>query len=142
MANDRNTLIKIIHTGRRYLQFDEETYRQFLHGVTKKNSCVLMSAEELKKVIDAMRDKGFTAQKQNFKLRQDKLFRNAQYAKCYGLWLELSKMGGVKNKSVMALNVYLKKICPDFRKNFQIEPDEFSIAIETLKNWQDSPSDS
>lgn len=135
MADKRKNLIKIIHTGRRYLQLDEETYRGFLYDVTKKNSCVLMSTEELEKVVKVLRNKGFTAQKQHFKFRQDKLFQNTQYRKCYSLWQELYNIGGVKVSSPVALNSYLKKICPQFRKKFIINPAEFQKAIEILKNW-------
>lgn len=135
MANNREKLIKAIHTGRRYLQLDEETYRQLLHSVTKKNSCVLMDTSELEKVLACMREKGFTAQKQNFKNRQDRLFTDSQYRKCYSLWKELYNIGGVKFSSPVALNSYLKKICPQFRKKFIINPAEFQKAIEILKNW-------
>lgn len=135
MANNRETLIKAIHTGKRYLQLDEETYRQFLHSVTKKNSCVLMDTSELKKVLACMREKGFTAQKQNFKNRQDRLFTDSQYRKCYSLWKELYNIGGIKVSSPVALNSYLKKICPQFRKKFIINAAEFQNAIEILKNW-------
>lgn len=135
MVNSRETLIKAIHTGRRYLQLDEETYRQFLHSVTKKNSCVLMDTAELKKVLTSMREKGFTAQKQNFKNRQDRFFKDSQYCKCYSLWQELYGIGAVNVKTPFALNSYLKKICPQFRKKFIINTAEFQKAIEILKNW-------
>lgn len=133
----RNSLIKTIHTGRRYLQLDEETYRAFLDDVTRKSSCVLMSLEELEKVVGAMRNKGFTAQKQNFKNRQDKLLKNEQYCKCLVLWRELFEIGKVKNNHPMALNGYLKRICPAFKRGFTIEIAEFQKAIETLKQWRD-----
>ena len=140
MADKRKNLIKIIHTGRRYLQLDEETYRGFLYDVTKKNSCVLMSTEELEKVVKVLRNKGFTAQKQHFKFRQDKLFQNTQSRKCYSLWQELADAGRVRNNSPVALNGYLKRVCPNFKKGLVIVAAEFSAAIETLKQWRDRDS--
>ena len=137
MVKNRQTLIKAIHTGRRYLQLDEETYRAFLHDVTRKNSCVLMDTPELEKVLACMREKGSTAQKQNFKDRQDRLFKDSQYRKCYSLWQELHELGGIKNNSPFALNSYLKKICPTFRLKFVIAEGEFQRAIEILKSWID-----
>ncbi len=110
-------------------------YLETAPNIVKKFSCVSMSVEELEKVLAAMREKGFTIEKQNFKNRQDKLFRNDQYCKAYSLWQELHQKGKVKNKSPLALNNYLKRLCPDFKKNFSINTNEFILVIETLKKW-------
>uniref|UniRef100_UPI00054FD1DF phage protein GemA/Gp16 family protein n=1 Tax=Edwardsiella tarda TaxID=636 RepID=UPI00054FD1DF len=57
----RSNTIKLIHVARRTLGLDDETYRAMLATVVPgKNSCRDMSLQELKKVINALEDKGFT----------------------------------------------------------------------------------
>ncbi len=57
----RSNTIKLIHVARRTLGLDDETYRAMLATVVPgKNSCRDMSLQELKKVVTALEDKGFT----------------------------------------------------------------------------------
>uniref|UniRef100_UPI0005532B05 phage protein GemA/Gp16 family protein n=1 Tax=Edwardsiella tarda TaxID=636 RepID=UPI0005532B05 len=56
----RSNAIKLIHVARRTLGLDDETYRAMLATVIPgKSSCRDMSLQELKKVINALEDKGF-----------------------------------------------------------------------------------
>lgn len=57
MAN----LIKAIHTGKKALGWDDETYRAVLARVTGKHSARDCSEAELERVVRYMRERGFTS---------------------------------------------------------------------------------
>lgn len=56
MAN----LIKVIHTGKKALGWDDDTYRAVLERVTGKRSARNCSVVELERVVLYMRGQGFT----------------------------------------------------------------------------------
>lgn len=55
----RKSLMAKIHIGKNQLGLDEETYRQLLLNTTGKNSCAVMTEDELHKVLGEMMKKGF-----------------------------------------------------------------------------------
>ncbi len=57
MAN----LIKVIHTGKKALGWDDETYRAVLARVTGKRSARDCSEAELERVVLYMREQGFAS---------------------------------------------------------------------------------
>lgn len=52
-------LIKVIHTGKKSLGWDDETYRAVLVQVTGKHSARDCTQDELERVVRYMRQKGF-----------------------------------------------------------------------------------
>ncbi|MGL9773812.1 MAG: phage protein GemA/Gp16 family protein [Sodalis sp. (in: enterobacteria)] len=53
-------LIKVVHTGKNKLDWDEETYRGILLRETGKNSARDCTAAKLARVLRCMRSQGFT----------------------------------------------------------------------------------
>ncbi|WP_048797069.1 MULTISPECIES: gp16 family protein [Serratia] len=56
-----SNLIKVIHTGKKALGWDDETYRAVLARVTGKRSARDCSEAELERVVLYMRDQGFAS---------------------------------------------------------------------------------
>ncbi|WP_449543627.1 gp16 family protein [Enterobacter ludwigii] len=56
MAN----LIKVIHTGKKSLGWDDDTYRGVLARLTQKHSAKDCTQEELDRVLAYMREQGFS----------------------------------------------------------------------------------
>ncbi|UAN47024.1 regulatory protein GemA [Serratia sp. JSRIV001] len=56
MAN----LIKVIHTGKKALGWDDETYRAVLYRIAGRTSSTLCTEAQLERVIAHMRESGFT----------------------------------------------------------------------------------
>ncbi|MEE6988830.1 DUF1018 domain-containing protein, partial [Escherichia coli :H19] len=56
---NRASLITLIHVAKRDLQLDSETYTFVLLAVTGKTSCRDMSPDELSRVLDVFKKRGF-----------------------------------------------------------------------------------
>ena len=56
-------LITKIHVAKAQLKMDEDSYRNLLQRVTGTNSCAGMNVEQLERVMDEMKDKGFKVRK-------------------------------------------------------------------------------
>lgn len=152
MKATRQSLITIIHTAKKILHLDDDTYRALLLNITKKNSCKDMSNTELESVLKELRRCGFSSntKKNNVATRTTNAnnnenkhntkayFQNAQYRMCYALWVELYNDHIVENKSADALNAYIERMLPVF-KNIKslIGIDVFQMGkiIDSLKNW-------
>ncbi|HBQ4197611.1 TPA: DUF1018 domain-containing protein, partial [Escherichia coli] len=55
----RGKLISTIHVAKRELALDDETYTSALLAATGKTSCRDMSADELSRVLDVFKKRGF-----------------------------------------------------------------------------------
>lgn len=64
MGENMNNLIRIIHTGKSKLGWDDDTYRGVLARITGHRSASDCSEAELERVIGYMREQGFTPVKQ------------------------------------------------------------------------------
>ncbi|EIE1896817.1 DUF1018 domain-containing protein, partial [Escherichia coli] len=56
---NRASLITLIHVAKRDLQLDRETYTSALLAATGKTSCRDMSPDELSRVLDVFKKRGF-----------------------------------------------------------------------------------
>ncbi|WP_019672276.1 gp16 family protein [Psychrobacter lutiphocae] len=126
-------LIQLIHIGKSKLGLDDGTYRHMLTELTGKDSTKKMTKPELLKVLDNLRDKGFTPAKPKRagKLKQacdpqSKLIRS--------LWLELHDAGAVRNPSERALASYVERQTGKSALQF-LSTKDASQVIESLKKW-------
>lgn len=55
----RTKLISLVHIAKNQLAMDDDTYRALLHNSVNKNSCSKMNVQELNRVIDALKQRGF-----------------------------------------------------------------------------------
>lgn len=138
--NEKNNLIKVIHTAKRALALSDENYRSILECTTNKDSCKNMNVQELKNVLANLRNLGFNNNQSNTKKHNTKMyFTNNQYRLCYAIWKNLYNLGEVKNSSADALNKFIERMCPDFEKEKSlrfIPPYKMAKVIEELKEFE------
>ncbi len=124
-AETRRGLIKAVHTARRTLGLNDVTYRELLHNTTGHSSCSELSVAQLRRVLDAMRSRGFA-----FRPAQNNSIR-----KLFACWHALADAGKVRDRSRKALDAYARRICG--QDLTALTPAQTSHLIETLKRWQE-----
>lgn len=55
----RKKLISLVHIAKNQLGMDDDSYRALLQHSVSKNSCSKMNVQELNRVIDALKQRGF-----------------------------------------------------------------------------------
>ncbi|WP_339144906.1 gp16 family protein [Pseudoalteromonas galatheae] len=148
MYLSKSRYIQLIHIGKGQLGWDEDLYRQVLTGLTKKSSCKDMSAGELKKVLDHMKDKGFKVEaKKSGKGRNSPMTRDKEpedktpLDKLRQVWIAMSHRGYLRDGSEAALLNWSKSQAKRMNSNVAIECLEWLRApmvhalIEQLKSW-------
>ncbi|EOO3774334.1 phage protein GemA/Gp16 family protein, partial [Escherichia coli] len=87
---NRASLITLIHVAKRDLQLDRETYTSALLAATGKTSCRDMSPDELSRVLDVFKKRGF-------KVRQNPVNRALKpgtvTAKIRAIWKVMHRQG-------------------------------------------------
>ena len=126
-------LTAVIHIAKTKLGMDEETYRAFLLTVTGKDSCAKMTTREQGRVLDALRQRGFTPHKDTYKGKP--LVRDPQARKIRALWLAMADEGIVRNRSEKALEAYMRRITGRTLEDANVK--QCTAVIETLKAWMD-----
>ncbi|EDQ2491950.1 regulatory protein GemA [Salmonella enterica subsp. enterica] len=136
---NRAALIKTIHIGKKQLGLDTDTYRQMLLSVTGINSAGDMNLTQLKKVLDAMRARGFVVRPGKKARSSRPLVDTPQVKKLRALWLEMHQQGKVRDSSEVALQAWVKRETGVDKLQW-LEPGMASLCIEKLKKWQKRPS--
>ncbi|EIY0667472.1 regulatory protein GemA [Salmonella enterica] len=136
---NRAALIKTIHIGKKQLGLDTDTYRQMLLSVTGINSAGDMNLTQLKKVLDAMRARGFVVRLGKKARSSRPLVDTPQVKKLRALWLEMHQQGKVRDSSEVALQAWVKRETGVDKLQW-LEPGMASLCIEKLKKWQKRPS--
>jgi hypothetical protein len=101
----RKKLIKVIHTGKAKLGWDEEAYRAFLRGVTGKGSAALMNEKELAAALDGMRRAGFAAKPRRVRPEERGRATLSQLEYIKGMWAVCAR-----NKSEGALLAFVRRV--------------------------------
>lgn len=128
---------RLIHTGKRVLQWDDTTYRGALMQATGKNSTKSMSFAELDLVVTYMRKKGFVPQaaKPKAAKKAKALGKAPQDFKMRALWKELAEYGFVNDASEAALvNFALGQLKIDALN--WADTEALQKVIEQLKKWR------
>lgn len=141
MKNDayKNSLIQLIHVGRRDLRLAEDDYRAMLVEQTGKNSAAKLGIRDLEKVVEHLKSRGFVIRaKPKGKAapaRRERIPQSGdQVRKIRSLWLELRDLGVLRDSSEAALGKYVKRIVGVDRLEW-LGSLEGSQVIETLKQW-------
>lgn len=114
-------LIKAVQTGRRKLGLDDEEYRSMLEDISGKRSAKELTVQQLRKVLDRMRQAGF------------RLATDMQIRKIKSLWYAMHEHGLVRVKTDSAIAAYVRRITKkELRK---CDESDLSRVIETLKKW-------
>ncbi|EOM7557865.1 gp16 family protein, partial [Escherichia coli] len=101
----RGKLISAIHVAKRELALDDETYTSALLAATGKASCRDMSPDELSRVLDVFKKRGF-------KVRQKPVNRALKpgtvTAKIRAIWKVMHRQGFISDGAETALNRWVK----------------------------------
>ncbi|KNE84419.1 gp16 family protein [Aggregatibacter aphrophilus] len=141
-------LIQLIHIAKSKLNMDELSYRVLLDNLTGKTSTTKMTIEELLKVYESMKDKGFKPQvrKGRTPVTEHAIVKSRITHKIRAIWIQMHKAGIVKDGSERALNRFMhntlfkaKNNQPNqlIKLNVQsLDDDEATKLLEILKKWQ------
>lgn len=129
--NNGRRMQKTIQTARHKLGLDDETYRDFLEGITGERSTKGMSAQNLWKVVQRLEKSGFEMeQPQGDMSKAD----DPQSTLIRHLWLTLKHYGELRNASERSLAQYVKRITKVEHLKW-LKAKQAQIVIETLKKW-------
>lgn len=153
-----NQLKRTIKTGMNVLGLDDGTYRMMLSRVSQavsgkaKNSITQMSIDELKAVIEDMREHGFTPTRGKTASGKSKSPATAtnpkehpMLGKIRALWIAMANDGIVRDASDEALQAFARKNINKARQRVNaplvlnisgMTPRELTVVLETLKSWQ------
>ncbi|EEZ1655206.1 DUF1018 domain-containing protein [Escherichia coli] len=136
----RGKLISAIHVAKRELALDDETYTSALLAATGKTSCRDMSPDELSRVLDVFKKRGF-------KVRQNPVNRALKpgtvTAKIRAIWKVMHRQGFISDGAETALNRWVKSQTAaqnggEGVANWQWleqHPALASDVLERLKRW-------
>jgi hypothetical protein len=128
----RNRTLGAIHAGRRALRWDVETYRMYLDQLVGKRSASECTDEELARVLDDMRVRGF--ERKEGAPPAVPRERATQLSKARALWAELSAIGALRNPTDVAFCGYVERMTRKSRPEW-CTPEQLSRVIEGLKAW-------
>lgn len=125
----RRRLIAMIHVARKQLALDEDTYRDVLERVTGKRSSGELTAGELGRVVDALKDLGFTPK------RTAPRSKKGHVRKVWVMWGQLEDRGLLRNPGRASLRAFVKRMTgiedPEW-----LTPEQANVVIESLKAWR------
>lgn len=127
------SLIKLVHVGKRELALKDETYRAMLLAVTGCESSRECNIGQLLRLVEHMRAKGFAVRAPR-KAKAAQLADEPQARKIRALWLELHRLGEVRDPSEGAMARYVKRQTRVERLEW-LNTYQASDVIEALKKW-------
>lgn len=122
-----HTQIKLIHVAARTLGLDDDTRRQLQVVATGKASLRDMTADELDRVVDALKGRGFSPVqsgkfKRRFAARGDIRF-------CHVMWGKLVRAGAVAAPGAAGLNAFV-------RARFEAAWGAAPMDIDQMRDWR------
>ena len=145
-AETKPKLIQKIHIAKNQLGLDEFSYRAMLEMVTDKKSCKEMTVAELIKVFDHLKNRGFKVRaRRNYSpTTKSAVVKSNITHKIRAMWIEMHKIGLVKDGSEHALNRFMhntlyrnKGLHQVVKLNVQsLDDREASVFLEVLKKWR------
>lgn len=123
---------QLIHIAKNELALDDDTYRDMLRGLELPPSTTEMSLPQLTKVLEHLKRSGFAIRSKP----KDRAQADYPQAKMLrGLWLELHKLGYVKNPSEAALAAWVKRESKVDALQW-LTSAQAQAVIEKLKKWR------
>lgn len=99
-----------IHTAKKTLGLDDDTYRAFLEGLTGKRSAGELDAGERGRVIEALRQRGFARAAGGAKGRADFQYHERPELRLIAaLWRAAALLGEVDDPSPRALDAFVQR---------------------------------
>jgi phage gp16-like protein len=146
--NPRARELATIHTAKKNLGLDDDQYRDLLEEWTGKRSAADLTRSERHRVIECFRRAGFqpkpnapskpaqTAAQPAVMPVQVQDEDEPLVRKAKALWIELHRLGAVRNPSEAALNRFCKRHTGVDHLNW-LSPSKAQHFIEILKGWVD-----
>lgn len=123
--------LKLIHVAKRELGLQDDDYRAILRRETGKESSKDMTAAEHRKVIEAMKQRGFKVRSRG----GHKQLEGRYAPKLQALWISAWNLGLVRNRHDKALIAFVKRQTGIDHVRFVRDPEDANKAIEALKGW-------
>lgn len=138
-ANDgvRRRELAMIHIAKQQLGMAEESYRAILWTIARVESAGDLDWAGRKQLLEHMRKCGFKPRPPK-RAGERELAEDEQSKKIRAMWLELHKVGIVKDPSEGALNKWVKRMTGVDSLRW-VQPGQKGQLIEALKKWNDRP---
>ncbi|MCX8506500.1 MAG: regulatory protein GemA [Alphaproteobacteria bacterium] len=107
---------------------EDEAWRDFLAATVGERSCRAMTDKQLGLVLDKLRKMGAPP-------AENRRYENPQARLAHSLWIQLGKLGVLRNRSNGALDKYCEKQCGISSLHWVTDPQDFDKLIEALKSW-------
>lgn len=140
-AQKKARLIKLLHVAKGELMMADEDYRVLLANVScGKTSSTKLSLDELELAMRAMKARGFVVRapaaggKKDIPVFEPQRDMAGQIKKIRALWLQLHRLGAVRNPSELALARFVERMTGTAYQGW-LDVDGASKVIEHLKKW-------
>ena len=139
-AFDRNRFYTLLSVGKQQLAWDDEFYYGIwlpMQGASLKDgrySATTLSNTQLFQALETMKQSGFKIKPKAKGKGQRALADDAQSRMIRALWLELHRLGAVRDPSEGALAGFVKRQHKIDALQW-ISSDQASRVIEALKSW-------
>ena len=140
--NNRRRLITLIHIAKSQLGLDEETYRETLVDITKKDSSKNMTVPEMERVMEHFKKCGFKpTQNRKASPKSRNKEKPQPVDKVRALWIGLYKDGYIKDGSEKALGSWVERMTKKsngigYQSIDFVPTSEVASLIESLKRWK------
>lgn len=124
------TLQRMIHVGCRELGIDSETRHDLQLVVTGKASMSDMTDADLRKMVDALKEKGFRPFDGKRPAKGRKAAERADVRFCHVMWRLLHQKGAVRAGGARGLNAFI-------RARFEKKWGSVPIDIDTMQEWSE-----
>ncbi|SNS43805.1 Mu-like prophage protein gp16, partial [Tistlia consotensis] len=107
----------------------DDSYRALLQRLTGKTSAAELTPAQLGRVIEELDRLGAYRRQQ----RAARSYPTPQARMARGLWIELHRMGVVRNRTDQALDAFVRKLAGVDSARWLTDPAEAGKVIEALK---------
>lgn len=132
-ADIRKRELAQIHIARQQLGMDEETYRAMLWAVARVRSAKDLDWTGRKRVLDHLKMSGFKVRPAKA-AKTRSLARDDRSRKIRALWLDLHRLGEVRDPSEAALATFVQRQTGVEALQW-LDGAQASRVIEQLKQW-------
>ena len=135
-VDQRNRLLKLIHIAKKQLGLDDDTYRDFLEGITGKRSAADCTMSQLNLVLRRMEAAGFKRGGKKYSPRTRHKPLKTPIDKIRALWIDCAKQGKVADRTEVGLRKFIKRQTGVDKIDWLL-PEQAQKVIEALKIIQE-----
>lgn len=141
----RGQELKKLHVAKRELGFDDDLWRTLvarISGMHRKmpvTSSGLMDRRERQALIEELKRMGFVERPARAQNDKRPMPDDTMVQKMVAMWIDLHKLGAVRNSSDKSLRAYVKRMT---KKPIEwLTVKQMSMVIESLKKWLERVED-